>query len=119
MACSHQYNPSALCLQNCRGKAQKTRSQCQWTITTGITVRQQGGIHGIGPPTWDPEARAGIYLDHSPFHAGNVALLLNLQTGHTHTECATEESFNMASSWYEGEEAHRTEPVDTTEEMRE
>eukprot|EP00957_Ditylum_brightwellii_P081724 6217207-Ditylum_brightwellii.AAC.1 len=74
---------------------------------------------------------AGIYLGHSPFYAGNVALVLNLQTGHVsqqyhvvfdddfstvpypqssepppnwielvqnHTECVTEESFNMASS---------------------
>eukprot|EP00957_Ditylum_brightwellii_P040247 3045508-Ditylum_brightwellii.AAC.1 len=76
---------------------------------------------------------AVIYLGHSPFHAGNIALGLNLQTGHVslqyhvvfedefstdpyiqsseplpnwidivqnHTECATEESFNMLSSWY-------------------
>eukprot|EP00957_Ditylum_brightwellii_P197119 15017869-Ditylum_brightwellii.AAC.1 len=83
---------------------------------------------GIGPPKWDPKARVGIYLSHSSFHAGNVVLVLNLQTGYvslqyhvvfddefstapylqssepppnwidlvqTHTECATEGSFNM------------------------
>ena len=27
-------------------------------------------------------ARAGVYLGHSPTHTGNVALVLNLQTGH-------------------------------------
>eukprot|EP00957_Ditylum_brightwellii_P194325 14799366-Ditylum_brightwellii.AAC.1 len=43
--------------------------------------RSQSGT-GIGPPKWDPKARAGIYLGHSPFHAGNVALVFNLQTGH-------------------------------------
>eukprot|EP00957_Ditylum_brightwellii_P032465 2460252-Ditylum_brightwellii.AAC.2 len=37
---------------------------------------------GIGPPKWDPRSRAGVYLGHSPHHAGNVALVLNLQTGH-------------------------------------
>ena len=33
-------------------------------------------------PKWDPRARVGVYLGHSPCHAGNVALILNLQTGH-------------------------------------
>eukprot|EP00957_Ditylum_brightwellii_P144229 10989028-Ditylum_brightwellii.AAC.1 len=37
---------------------------------------------GTGPPKWEPRARAGVYLDHIPIHAGNVALVLNLQTGH-------------------------------------
>ena len=37
---------------------------------------------GIGPPKWDPRARTGIYLGHAPTHAGNMALVLNLQTGH-------------------------------------
>eukprot|EP00956_Cyclotella_meneghiniana_P020522 scaffold36341_cov43-Cyclotella_meneghiniana.AAC.8 len=26
----------------------------------------------MGPPKWDPKARIGIYLGHSPFHAGSV-----------------------------------------------
>eukprot|EP00957_Ditylum_brightwellii_P076868 5842871-Ditylum_brightwellii.AAC.1 len=39
-------------------------------------------VHGRGPPKWNPRARAGVYLGHSPVHAGNVALVLNLQTGH-------------------------------------
>ena len=34
---------------------------------------------GIGTPKWDPRSRAGIYIGHSPNHAGTVALVLNLQ----------------------------------------
>eukprot|EP00957_Ditylum_brightwellii_P181636 13836452-Ditylum_brightwellii.AAC.1 len=37
---------------------------------------------GIGPPKWEPRSRAGVYLGHSPVHAGNVALVLNLHTKH-------------------------------------
>ena len=36
----------------------------------------------IGPPKWDPRARLGIYVGHSPAHAGSVALVLNPSTGH-------------------------------------
>eukprot|EP00957_Ditylum_brightwellii_P024644 1862581-Ditylum_brightwellii.AAC.1 len=42
-----------------------------------LDSRLQSG-QGIGPPKWDPRARAGVYLRHSPVHAGNVALALNL-----------------------------------------
>jgi hypothetical protein len=40
------------------------------------------GLQNGGPTTskWDPRARAGIYLGHSPCHAGNVALVLNPRT---------------------------------------
>jgi hypothetical protein len=37
---------------------------------------------GAGPPKWDPRARIGVYLGHSPMHAGNVALVFNPKTGH-------------------------------------
>ena len=40
----------------------------------------QNGIEGI--LKWDPRARVGIYLGESPYHAGNVALVLNPRTGH-------------------------------------
>jgi len=40
----------------------------------------QGGIGKI--PRWDPHARVSIYLGHSTQHAGNVALILNIMTGH-------------------------------------
>ena len=32
---------------------------------------------GAGPPKWHPRARIGVYLGHSPMHAGNVALVFN------------------------------------------
>jgi hypothetical protein len=34
-----------------------------------------------GLPTWEPRARLGIYLGHSPAHAGSVALVMNPKTG--------------------------------------
>ena len=33
-------------------------------------------------PKWDPRSTVGIYLGMSPFHASNVALFLDLKTGH-------------------------------------
>jgi hypothetical protein len=36
----------------------------------------------LGAPKWEPRSRLGIYLGHSPFHAGSVALVLNPATGH-------------------------------------
>ena len=33
-------------------------------------------------PKWNPRSNAGVYLGHSPEHASNVALVLNLTTGH-------------------------------------
>ena len=35
-----------------------------------------------GLPKWEPRSRLGIYLGHSPAHAGSVALVLNPSTGH-------------------------------------
>jgi hypothetical protein len=35
----------------------------------------------IGTKKWDPKAHTGIYLGHSPLHAGSVAMVLNLRTG--------------------------------------
>jgi len=40
----------------------------------------QSGIGKI--PRWDPRARVGVYLGHSTQHAGNIALVLNIMTGH-------------------------------------
>ena len=39
----------------------------------------QGGPAGL--PKWELRTRSGVYLGHSPFHAGSVALLLNTITG--------------------------------------
>ena len=41
---------------------------------------QQAG--GPGPPKWEPRSRIGVYLGHSPFHAGSVALVFNPTTRH-------------------------------------
>ena len=37
--------------------------------------------NSIGTPKWEPRSHTGIYLGHSPCHAGSVALVLNLKTG--------------------------------------
>ena len=34
-----------------------------------------------GLPKWDARSRIGVYCGHSPFHAGNVALVFNPKTG--------------------------------------
>eukprot|EP00957_Ditylum_brightwellii_P192691 14672369-Ditylum_brightwellii.AAC.1 len=103
--------------------------------------------HSIGPPEWNPRARVGVYLGNSPVHAGNVALVLNLQTGHVslqyhvvfgdelstvpylqsaetppnwadlvdkHAEKATDQAFNLDSTWYEEEEAARDDTMPQT-----
>ena len=36
---------------------------------------------GAGPPEWDSRCRLGIYVGHSPSHAGSDALVLNPNTG--------------------------------------
>jgi hypothetical protein len=35
---------------------------------------------GPGPPKWEPRSCIGVYLGHSPFHAGIVALVFNPRT---------------------------------------
>eukprot|EP00957_Ditylum_brightwellii_P172081 13100788-Ditylum_brightwellii.AAC.1 len=52
-----------------------------------LDVDEEGGfpwerLLGIGPPNWDPQSKASVYLGYSLHHAGNVALVLNAQTGH-------------------------------------
>jgi hypothetical protein len=36
--------------------------------------------NGPSPPKWEPRSRMGVYLGHSPFHAGSVALVFNPKT---------------------------------------
>ena len=43
-------------------------------------------VGGGGPPKWDPRARLGIYLGHSPSHAGRVALVMNPKYGLVSTQ---------------------------------
>ena len=40
----------------------------------------QGNIAGL--TKWEPRLREGMYLGHSPFHVGSVALVLNPSTFH-------------------------------------
>jgi hypothetical protein len=35
---------------------------------------------GPGPPKWEPRSRIGVYLGHSPFHVGSMALVFNPKT---------------------------------------
>ena len=44
-----------------------------------LDARLQSGIADI--PKWEPRSRLGIYIRHSPSHAGSIALVLNLTTG--------------------------------------
>lgn len=44
-----------------------------------LDARQQSA--NITIPKWDPKCRLGIYLGFSPYHASNVALVLNPSTG--------------------------------------
>ena len=43
-------------------------------------------VGGIGPLKWDPRARLGIYLGHSPSHSGRVALVMNPKYGLVHPQ---------------------------------
>ena len=38
-------------------------------------------VGGGSPPKWDPQDLLGIYLGHSPYHAGSVALVINPKSG--------------------------------------
>ena len=45
-----------------------------------LDARLQSGLSTC--PKWEPRSRLGIYVGHSPAHAGTVALILNPRTGH-------------------------------------
>jgi hypothetical protein len=45
-----------------------------------LDSRLQSGVGGA--PKWEPRSCLGIYVGHSPCHAGSVALVLNPRTGH-------------------------------------
>ena len=48
-----------------------------------VFTLHKGLQSGLGTiPKWNPRSNAGVYLGHSPEHASNVALVLNLTTGH-------------------------------------
>ena len=35
---------------------------------------------GAGQPKWEPRSRIGVYLGHSPFHSGSIALVWDTNT---------------------------------------
>ncbi len=39
-------------------------------------------VDSIGPPKWEPRSNMRVYLRHSPFHSGSVALVYNPFIGH-------------------------------------
>jgi hypothetical protein len=39
-------------------------------------------VGSIGPPKWEPKSNICVYLGHSLFHAGSVALVYNPSNGH-------------------------------------
>eukprot|EP00957_Ditylum_brightwellii_P031191 2363886-Ditylum_brightwellii.AAC.1 len=66
-----------------------------------LDSRLQSG-QGIGPPKWDPRAQAGVYQ----CSLGTQPVDWPCDPTVPH-ECATTESYTIAFTWYEGEEAHR------------
>ena len=46
-----------------------------------VLDRRAQSAGGLGPPKWEPRSRIGVYLGHSPFHSGSVALVFNPSTG--------------------------------------
>ena len=53
-----------------------------WGCPVYVLDARNQSNEGGGTPKWSPKSRVGVYLGHSPVHAGSVALVLNLQTGH-------------------------------------
>ena len=51
------------------------------TFGCPVYVLENAAADGM-TPKWNPRARVGIYLGHSPCHAGSVALVLNPRTLH-------------------------------------
>ena len=60
---------------------------------------------GAGPPKWDPRSRIGVYCGHSPFHAGNVALIFNPKTGLLSPQyhCVYDDEFTTVACMERGE----------------
>ena len=58
-----------------------------------LDARLQSGPKSI--PKWEPRSRLGVYLGHSPVHAGSVALVLNPATGHVSPQyhCVYDDDF--------------------------
>lgn len=60
---------------------------------------------GAGPPKWQPRSRIGVYLGHSPFHSGSVALVWNPRTGRVSPQfhCVFDDDFTTVGYMERGE----------------
>ncbi len=58
----------------------RPRNYHTWGCPVYVLDARLQGSNG-GPPKWEPRSHLGIYLGHSPYHAGSVALVLNPGTG--------------------------------------
>ena len=52
------------------------------TLGCPVYILAEANQGAMKKPKWEPHSHTGIYLGHSPCHAGSVVLVLNLQTGH-------------------------------------
>ncbi|KAL7462239.1 hypothetical protein ACHAXS_002628 [Conticribra weissflogii] len=85
-----------------------------------------------GVPKWEPRSRVGVYMGHSPAHAGSVAMVLNPTTGHispqfhvvfddilsmaelvsNSAKLATNEDFDLTKTWFESIDDPGESPLD-------
>jgi hypothetical protein len=63
-------------------------------------------LHNAGSitlPKWEPRSIILVYLGHSPFHAGSVALVYNLSTGHVSQQHVVfDDDFTMVTNMEAG-----------------
>ncbi len=59
-----------------------------------ILDSRQHNAGSIGPPKWEPRSKIRVYLGHSPFHTGSVALVYNPSTGHVSPQYQLTKAFN-------------------------
>lgn len=66
-----------------------------------LNQKAQGGM----APKWEPRSRVGIYLGHSPTHAGSVAMVLNPRTLHVSPQyhVVFDDNFSTVASMVNGE----------------
>ena len=72
-----------------------------------VFVLDEANQSGLtGSPKWNPRARAGVYLGHSPSHAGNVSMFLNLKTGYVSPQyhIIVDDDFSTVTYILSGEE---------------
>ena len=65
-----------------RIKSSHIRMRNEHPLFCPAYVLDRNNHSGSGTPKWEPKIRLGIYCGHSPEYSGDVALVMNLQTGH-------------------------------------